>query len=61
MARSNLSLRCAPTVLSPPQQASNVTTVSQIAAAQGWRGLIWIRGEYPLCCAPQQPSKVVTI
>eukprot|EP00959_Pyramimonas_sp_CCMP1952_P052997 1108694-Pyramimonas_sp.AAC.1 len=36
----------------PPKQPSKVATVSQIAAPQGWRGLIWACGGYPLYCPP---------
>ena len=39
MARSNLSPRRA-SLRWPPQQPSKVATVSQIAAPQGWRGLV---------------------
>ena len=38
-SRSNLNLRLVPTMLAP-QQPSKVVTVAQIAAPQGWRGLI---------------------
>ena len=44
-----------------PQQASKMATISQIAAPQGWRDLIWIRGKCPLCWTPQQASKVATV
>ena len=49
------------TPLATHQQPSKVATVSQIAAPQGWRGLIWVRPWPSLCWAPQQASKVATV
>eukprot|EP00959_Pyramimonas_sp_CCMP1952_P173153 3618465-Pyramimonas_sp.AAC.1 len=39
------------------QQPSKVATVSQIAAPQGWRGLIWVRASRHCAGPPSRPRK----